>query len=137
MAHGSPERLSGKWNLRSASAIDQDGRSVNSAFGPCPIGRFSFAADRLAMIVSDGRPVVADGQIRGRISFQARAHVDNNALLVDIDASTDTKTVGKTEMVSFNFQEDQLHLILPLAGNQYTLIWIRDSDKEWSYWDGL
>jgi Lipocalin-like domain len=125
-----PEQIAGTWRLIAAQAVDVDGRSLPSPYGPVPMGRLVFTpTGRMMAVICDGRTTMPEGETRGYASYCGNFRiVEDNVLITRVDAALVKERIGGEQRRRIELRGDQLVLIPPRRSNgeQRELVWTLD-----------
>lgn len=123
--------LIGAWRLIDACAVDQSGNRFPSPLGPEPMGIAEFGADRMMVVVGDGRPSLPpDAKNRILNAYSGAYRFDGDELLTRVDAASDPALLGTEQVRQVKFDGSRLVVspkneILGSAPRSLVLVWER------------
>jgi Lipocalin-like domain len=107
--------LLGNWELAEARAFDEARRPMPSPFGPQPMGVVRFEAERMAVVVADGRPDLPPGlPPRAFVSYTGRYEFNGDRLVTHVDGASSPD--GFADQVrQITFQGPDRMVVVPLS----------------------
>ena len=107
--------LLGNWQLIEALAFDESGLPLPSPFGPQPMGIVRFEAERMAVVVADGRPdLPPESPPRAFLSYTGRYEFDEGRLVTYVDGTS--SPAGFADQVrQITFKGPDQMVVVPLS----------------------
>ncbi len=107
--------LLGNWQLIEALDFDEAGLPVPSPFGHQPMGIVRFEAERMAVVVADGRSHLPPGSPpRAFLSYTGRYEFNGDRLVTHVDGAS--SPVGFADQVrQITFQGPNRIVVVPLS----------------------
>lgn len=107
--------LLGNWQLIEARAFDEAGLPMSSPFGPQPMGIVRFEAERMAVVVADGRPdLPPESPPRAFLSYTGRYEFYRDRLVTHVDGASSPD--GFADQVrQITFQGPDRMVVVPLS----------------------
>jgi hypothetical protein len=120
------QSLVGNWKLLEVRAFDDAGHELPQAFGPQPMGFAVFEAERMIVVVADGRTSPpADALPRAFVSYGGNYQFDGTKLVIHADSASNPGLI-KDHVRHVEF-EGKDRFVATLAGQNggVRLVWER------------
>jgi hypothetical protein len=112
-----PQSLIGTWKLLWARAFDDAGHEVPPPFGPQPMGIAVFDAERVIVVVADGRTSLpADAPTRAFVSYCGNYQFDGTKLITHADGASNPAMLNKDQVRHIEFESRDRIVAAPISG---------------------
>jgi hypothetical protein len=110
------QSLIGTWKLLWARAFDDAGHELPQPFGPQPMGIAVFDAERMIVVVTDGRTSLpADAPPRAFISYGGNYQFDGTKLVTHADGASNPAML-KDQVRHVEFESRDRMVAAPISG---------------------
>ena len=111
------QSLVGTWRLIEDRALDESGNELPPPLGPNPMGIILYEAERMVVVVCDGRRTMPDGATeRSFISYAGAYQFDGEKLVVRVDGAS--SPAGFADQVrQISFREPNRYVATLVDGN--------------------
>jgi len=118
------DNLTGVWKLVKTRVVDRDGNEQPSPLGPEPMGIIMFDADRIMVVVCDGRKTIPSDAQRAFVSYAGTYQFDGREIVTRVHGASSPE--GFADQVrEIRFEGSNRYVASPSPG--YELTWERVS----------
>jgi hypothetical protein len=110
------QSLVGTWKLLEARAFDDAGHELPQPFGPHPMGIAVFEAERMIVVVADGRTSLpADAPPRAFVSYSGNYQFDGTKVVTHADSASNPAMI-KDQVRHIEFEGKDRYVATPISG---------------------
>lgn len=121
--------LIGVWKLVEGRAFDDAGREVSSPLGPHPMGVAIFEAERMMVMISDGRTTLPPETTRAFAAYCAKYTFDGTKAVAFVDGAS-SPDMREDQVRHIRFDGTKRMTVVPVSrllgrGSGLELVWER------------